>query len=356
MRPRKSEIKTLVGESIVMKKRGRILLWIAFAVLVLFLVTTVAMKPEIDGSANDIFLYKMGGASLFAIWLFGVVLELDIFHIKKNIPLIKSKRISAHIIFWIGLLIVSLIAFGIFNNLTSPDFRKAMEEAKENQIVSDSIKETESGTQHTTKTTEDVTETSKEIFDLDNGKENIVTSQETLKNGVDYADEETNSEAVSGVIENETYYFDHADFEVNGIQLTVQNITLHRENKPEGYKIEIAYSLRNQNDTDATFEFSSQAGNSFVLEGQKARMTKQATYSKVHATEYSLKAMEETGVLIGDFNALSSAAGKMIDGESFEAVDIGNIYSGQNLTINFQVSGICGGQTETMAISFEIEL
>ena len=72
-----------------MKKRGRRLLWVAFAVLVLFLVTTVAMKPEIDGSANDIFLYKMGGASLFAIWLSGVVLELDIFHIRKNIPLIK---------------------------------------------------------------------------------------------------------------------------------------------------------------------------------------------------------------------------------------------------------------------------
>lgn len=221
-----------------MKKRGRRLLWIAFAVLVVFLVTTVSMKPEIDGSAKDIFLYKMGGASLFAIWLFGVVLELDIFHIRKNILLIKSNRISAHIVFWIGLLIVSLIVFGIFNNLTSPDFRKAMEEARENQITSDSIKETESGMQHITKTTEDVTEASKEIFDSNNSKENIAISQEIFKNGVDDADEETNSEAVSGVIENETYYFDHAVFEVNGIQLTVQNITLHRENKPEGYRIE----------------------------------------------------------------------------------------------------------------------
>lgn len=337
-----------------MKKRGRRLLWVAFAVLVLFLVTTVAMKPEIDGSANDIFLYKMGGASLFAIWLSGVVLELDIFHIRKNIPLIKSNRISAHIVFWIGLIIVSLIVFGIFNNLTSPDFRKAMEEAKENQITSDSIKETESGMQHTSKTTKDVTEAPKETSDSDNSKENIATSQETLKNGVNYADEETNSDSVSGVIENETYYFDHAGFEVNGIQLTVQNITLHRENKPEGYRVEIAYALQNLNDSDATFEFSSQAGNSFVLEGQKARMTKKAMHSKDHATEYSLKAMEKTGVLIGDFNALSSAAGKMIDGESFEAVDIGNVYSGQNLTINFQVSGICGGQTETMDISFEM--
>lgn len=339
-----------------MKKRGKTFLWIAFAVLLVFLVTTVAMKPEIDGSANDIFLYKMGGASLFAIWLFGVVLELDIFHIRKNIPLIKSNRISAHIVFWIGLIIVSLIVFGIFNNLTSPDFRKAMEEAKENQITSDSIKETESGTQHTTKTIEDVTEAPKETSDSDNSKENVAVSQYSLENRVDRAEEETNPDTVSGVIENETYYFDHADFEVNGIQLTVQNITLHRENKPEGYRIEIAYSLRNQNDTDATFEFSSQAGNSFVLEGQKARMTKKVMHSKDHATEYSLKAMEETGVLIGDFNALSSAAGKTIDGESFEAVDIGNIYSGQNLTIHFLVSGICGGQTETMAISFEIEL
>ena len=65
---------------------------------------------------------------------------------------------------------------------------------------------------------------------------------------------------------------------------------------------------------------------------------------------------EETEAFIGDFYALSSSAGKTIDGENFEAVDISNLYSGQQLTINFQINGICNDQTETMTISFDIDL
>ncbi len=161
---------------------------------------------------------------------------------------------------------------------------------------------------------------------------------------------------VSKLIENETYYFDDAVFTVNGIQLTMHSITLHREYKPEGYSLEVAYSLQNQNATDATFEFSSQSGNDFTLEGQKARMTKQATHSNGHCTDYHLKDNEETESLIGDFYALSSSAGKMINGESFEAIDISNAYTGQNLTIHFRVNGICYGQTETLTLSFDIDL
>ena len=136
----------------------------------------------------------------------------------------------------------------------------------------------------------------------------------------------------------------------------MNNIILHREYKPEGYSLEVEYSLLNQNDTDATFEFSSQSGNNFVLNGQKARMTKQASHSQNHCTEYHLNSKEETETFIGDFYALSSSAGKMIDGENFEAVDISNLYSGQQLTINFQINGICNDQTETMTISFDIDL
>lgn len=84
-------------------------------------------------------------------------------------------------------------------------------------------------------------------------------------------------------------------------------------------------------------------------------MTKQATHSNGHCTDYHLKANEETESFIGDFYALSSSAGKMINGESFEAVDISNAYTGQNLTIHFQVNGICNGQTETLTLSFDID-
>lgn len=56
------------------------------------------------------------------------------------------------------------------------------------------------------------------------------------------ANEETDNSTTSKLIEDETYYFDDAMFTINGIQLTVNSITLHREYKPEGYSLEVAYS------------------------------------------------------------------------------------------------------------------
>ena len=87
-----------------MKKRKKIILWIAVIVLVLCSITALSIKPDIDASGKDLFLYRMSGFSLFLIWLFGLIIELDVFHIKKNILLVKSDRISLHIIFWIILI------------------------------------------------------------------------------------------------------------------------------------------------------------------------------------------------------------------------------------------------------------
>ena len=68
-----------------MKKRKKIILWIAVIVLVLCSITALSIKPDIDASGKDLFLYRMSGFSLFLIWLFGLIIELDVFHIKKNI-------------------------------------------------------------------------------------------------------------------------------------------------------------------------------------------------------------------------------------------------------------------------------
>ena len=326
-----------------MKKRKKVFLWIAVVILALCLLTSLFMKSGIDASGIDLFLYKMSGASLFLIWLIGLLIKLDVFHAKKNIPLVKSNHIGPHIIFWVVLVIVSFIAFGVFYSATSPDFKLAMEQ----------VDTSKTETNKATETISEVTETS---LSVDVKNEENTSAPESLPE-TESANEETDtSTVVSKLIENETYYFDDAVFTVNGIQLTMHSITLHREYKPEGYSLEVAYSLQNQNATDATFEFSSQSGNDFTLEGQKARMTKQATHSNGHCTDYHLKANEETESLIGDFYALSSSAGKMINGESFEAIDISNAYTGQKLTIHFQINSICDGQTETMALSFDINL
>ena len=342
-----NHMKELTGHwRILMKKRKKIILWIAVIVLVLCSITALSIKPDIDTSGKDLFLYRMSGFSLFLIWLFGLIIELDVFHIKKNIPLVKSDRISLHIIFWIILIILSLIVFGVFYNSTSQDFKNALSEVTENETDSNKVEKPEPiASDNVTKKADDA-----------EYEENIPASESSFEIQSDSTNEENNSDISSRLIEDETYYFDDASFIVNGIQLTVNNIILHREYKPEGYSLEVEYSLLNQNDTDATFEFSSQSGNNFVLNGQKARMTKQTSHSQNHCTEYHLNSKEETEAFIGDFYALSSSAGKMIDGENFEAIDISNLYSGQQLTINFQINGICNDQTETMTISFDINL
>lgn len=69
-----------------MKKRKKIILWIAVIVLVLCSITALSIKPDIDTSGKDLFLYRMSGFSLFLIWLFGLIIELDVFHIKKKYP------------------------------------------------------------------------------------------------------------------------------------------------------------------------------------------------------------------------------------------------------------------------------
>lgn len=106
-----------------MKKHGKVFLWVAVAMLGLCLLTSLFMKPDVDASGKDLFLYKMSGASLFLIWLIGLLIELDVFHIKKNIPLVKSNHIGPHIIFWVALVIISFIVFGVFYNSTSSAFR-----------------------------------------------------------------------------------------------------------------------------------------------------------------------------------------------------------------------------------------
>lgn len=212
-----------------MKKRKKVFLWIAVVILALCLLTSLFMKSGIDASGIDLFLYKMSGASLFLIWLIGLLIELDVFHAKKNIPLVKSNHIGPHIIFWVVLVIVSFIAFGVFYSATSPDFKLAMEK----------VDASKTDTNKTIDTINDQTEALSESADMKN--EENTSAPESLPE-TESANEETDNSTTSKLIEDETYYFDDAMFTINGIQLTVNSITLHREYKPEGYSLEVAYS------------------------------------------------------------------------------------------------------------------
>ena len=66
-----------------MKKRKKIILWIAVIVLVLCSITALSIKPDIDASGKDLFLYRTSGFSLFLIWLFDLIIELDYSILKR---------------------------------------------------------------------------------------------------------------------------------------------------------------------------------------------------------------------------------------------------------------------------------
>lgn len=333
-----------------MKKGTKIFLWVIFGCLMVMLITSAFMTPDVDASDRDIFFYRVSGAMIFLIWLIGVVIELDIFHVKNKMPLVKSRKTIAHVAFWAIILVASLTAFGVLYSFTSPDFRIAMEEKnKQNSSLAEEeelVTETESTVKEGSSPKEQKT-----VSNIEENNDNTKVADEDS----DVSNEADKSETPY-LIEDETYNFDDAVYVVNGIEVTVNSITLHRENKPTGYSLEVAYSLNNQNDTDATFEFSSQYGNSFVLDDKKARLTTKATWSQGHETSYHLQAQERADSLIGDFNALSNAEEKTIEGETVEAVDISNIYSNQNLTVVLKIRGIIVGQEESMEISFKFNL
>jgi hypothetical protein len=106
----------------------KIFLWVILVLLVIFFISCFSLTPQVPYSTKDIILYRMSGGSLFVVWIMGVLIELDIFHVKKNIPLVKSSKTTRHIAFWCILIVFSIILFSIFYSCTSEQFKKTEED------------------------------------------------------------------------------------------------------------------------------------------------------------------------------------------------------------------------------------
>lgn len=167
---------------------------------------------------------------------------------------------------------------------------------------------------------------------------------------------ETNIGAEPVLIEEESYYFEDADYTVNGLVVHFDNITLKRENKPEGYGVFVTYQVENQNSIDATFAFSSLSGNCFEYNGAKTTLSALSTWSKSHTTKFHLEANETSDLFIGDFFASSLFSSQTIDGTTYEPIDIANLYSGQVINIEFSIDGYVGDSIDNIIVAFEIEL
>ncbi len=157
-------------------------------------------------------------------------------------------------------------------------------------------------------------------------------------------------------VEEEIYYFDDADYIVNGLAVHFDSITLKRGDKPAGYSVYVLYQVENQNSTDATFAFSSLNGNCFEVDGSKATLSAQTSWSSSHTIKFHLKAGETSDMLTGDFFAQSLNESKTVDGTIYGPIDIAELYTGQEISIELSMDGYVGDSTESMVVTFGIGL
>lgn len=122
-----------------MKKLVKIILWIILIYIIICLLTINYLSVNFEVSTKDLILYRISEFLLFLVIGIGILFELDIFHIKNKIPLLKSSSILNHIIFWVILFLIAGIVFLVPYNLTSSEFKvklsqESQEQNKKNKI------------------------------------------------------------------------------------------------------------------------------------------------------------------------------------------------------------------------------
>ena len=323
------------------------------------IIISVFIKPSIPASTKDVFLYKMSRISFFAILVAGMLIELDVLHIRSKIPLLKNKSVFSHLLFCIICLITSFTSYIIIYNSTSYEFRLSLTRLSYVHVDTKMPNGKEIDA-HLNESEDKYNNTDyKKLFSSEireNSNKNKTNKKIILDNRVNSSSLNINSnEEETNLIEEKKYYYD-TFFNINGIQVKVNSINIKRITKPSGYSVSLEYSLNNQNNHNILFEFSSTSGNEFIYNGKKAQLAAQSSWSNKHSTKYQLEAYENTEIFIADFFAPSSIYEKTINGETFDAIDISNIYHGEQLTITLQISGIHNNQSESKLISFDIDL
>lgn len=85
-----------------MKKLQKIILWciVGFIIFMIIGVSFLTNAPFEVSTADNI-LYKLQMILFFLPFMIGALLQLDIFHLRQHIPLLKKKKIWATVVYWI---------------------------------------------------------------------------------------------------------------------------------------------------------------------------------------------------------------------------------------------------------------
>ena len=218
------------------------------------------MDIHIVATGKDIMLYHIGGSMIFIIFAIGILIELNIFHVREHFPLVQGQNIGKHIIFLLILCFISFIPFVICYGLTSADFKNAMMQySEERRITQEGNLEEELI----------ITKREDNSAEKSNGKDDItkeVDKDKTQTADIGNNESTAQTEAVEQEFveehdyDGEIFYFEDAVYVVNGAEIKFNSVTFGKMLKPSGYELTFDYSVENTNNADAILKFDSQAG------------------------------------------------------------------------------------------------
>lgn len=327
-----------------MRKAKKIVLWFLFLLLCLCLVIAAGTtSPEMAASSKDMLLYKLSGMSMIFIWLLGLAVELNLLGLKQFVPLAKNNKVASHVIFWILCMTVSVSLFAVLYGMTSDAFRIAQRVKQQDPPFYEGMESPTGNTMEAPQVTE-----SEKLVEQTKPKENITVITlpiESIPPVTTFVE--------SHQIDEEDFSFSDAVYNVNGVEITFESLSLKREFKPRGYSLELSYRLTNTNSHEATINFARLVGNGFIVDGKKTYLSTTATYSSTHKSGLKIPPNADMGPYFIDYFAQSDN-GLEMSGTDYEKVSLANLYSNQNVTVEIQFNCTVGEFTEDCTVAFNL--
>lgn len=319
-----------------MRKQSKIILWITFVILSVFCCFSFATNPGVQTTSRDIFLFRLSGFSMFFILLFGVAIKLNFFGIKKLIPLANSKKITSSLLYWSICIVLSVATMAVINSQMSDEYKIATGAKIKNTEIA-YVPETTSQLAPTkpmetiATTTQPVTETT--------------LPEPTIP-------ETTESFTEPTLISEKTFYWSDIPFNVNGVEIIFDRLTLKREYKPQGYMLRFAYQVKNTNNQDAHFSFSNREGNAFFLDGQKGRLYANGGIDTKHFSSMTLTANQIEKTHYTDMFAPANETKQL--GDDCIPINIAEIFSNQVVKVTVHLECSVGDKTEWKEVTFDL--
>lgn len=123
--------------------KKNIVLRICAIVLAICLISSFFISVDFLAGKTDLVLYRISGIMLFSTIEIGVLLEMNLFNLRKRVPLINGTNKVKHILFGIIVFMVAIILFLIPYNMTSGDFRSQLNKRKDTFEVNKDAKDTD---------------------------------------------------------------------------------------------------------------------------------------------------------------------------------------------------------------------